>query len=338
MKSSNTTCGCIPQCRILKRCFLFFATISILPFGLIYMLSTNDGSYRISKHYEIENDTFESHTHRMAQKSFPPEMEERIEERMNLRSSRLAEKCSYYGLDVHAASTSWMYNFNVLAGYSPEFLKKTKLVPLNLARKKYPRPSVDELIEAQNGSITFLIVRHPFERLLSAYRDKLQFALPHTFHAALGQKIIRKYREKKYQLKPGKYAIRWPTFGEFAEFLIHEYKAKKELDMHWTPITTFCTPCQVKFDIIAKFETLDEDQQYLIHKASLSHLISPQWKNSGKGKNTADLLKKYYSTLTQRQIREIYEIFKYDFELFGYDPQPYFEMAQADYSTVDSAD
>jgi hypothetical protein len=27
-------------------------------------------------------------------------------------------------------------------------------------------------------------------------------------------------------------------------------------DMHWTPITNFCTPCQVDFDIIMKFETL----------------------------------------------------------------------------------
>lgn len=223
-----------------------------------------------------------------------------------------------------------MYNFNLLAGYSPEFLKKTKLVPLNLARKKYSRPSVDELVEAQNGSVTFLIVRNPFERLLSAYRDKLQFALPHTFHAALGQKIIRKYRQKQYQLKPGKYAIRWPSFSEFTEFLIDEAKAGKELDMHWTPITTFCTPCQVKFDVIAKFETLYEDQQYLIHKAGLTHLIKPERKNIGKGKNTSELLKKYYSTLTPRQIKEIYDIFKFDFELFGYHPETYFEMAQAD--------
>jgi len=27
-------------------------------------------------------------------------------------------------------------------------------------------------------------------------------------------------------------------------------------DMHWAPITHFCTPCQVDFDIIMKFETL----------------------------------------------------------------------------------
>jgi len=35
-----------------------------------------------------------------------------------------------------------MYNFNILAGYSPEFLKKSNAVPLELARKKYPRVTI----------------------------------------------------------------------------------------------------------------------------------------------------------------------------------------------------
>lgn len=93
--------------------------------------------------------------------------------KMQGRSTHLQEKCSFYGLDVHgndtlhkpnpweflinkkhhlvwcnvfkAASTSWMYNFNLLAGYSPQFLKKSNVVPLTLARKKYPRPSVQEV-------------------------------------------------------------------------------------------------------------------------------------------------------------------------------------------------
>lgn len=46
-----------------------------------------------------------------------------------------------------------------------------------------------------NDSISFLIVRHPFERLLSAYRDKIMFAIPHSLHDKLGLKIIRKYRK-----------------------------------------------------------------------------------------------------------------------------------------------
>lgn len=99
-----------------------------------------------------------------------------------------------------AASTSWMYNFNILAGYKPKFLKNSKLVPLNLARRRYPRPSLHALQEALNDSIAFLIVRHPLERLLSAYRDKIQFSLPHTLHRKLGNEIVLKYRKGKQKV------------------------------------------------------------------------------------------------------------------------------------------
>lgn len=93
--------------------------------------------------------------------------------------------------------------------------------------------------------------------------------------------------------------------------------------MHWTPITEFCTPCQVNFDVIAKFETLEDDQKYLIEKADLQKVISPQWKNSGKGKSTKDLVLKYYSELTRTQVEELYEFFRYDFELFNYTYEEY---------------
>ncbi|CAB0028134.1 unnamed protein product [Trichogramma brassicae] len=146
------------------------------------------------------------------------------ERRMNERRKYLAERCSEEGLDrpgndsLHrpnaweflvnrehrliwcnvfkAASTSWMYNFNLLAGYSPQFLKASKAVPVSLARQKYPRPTADELARYLNDSVSFLIVRHPFERLLSAYRDKLEHSLPHTFHSKLGSHIISHYRLK----------------------------------------------------------------------------------------------------------------------------------------------
>jgi chondroitin 4-sulfotransferase 11 len=148
------------------------------------------------------------------------------------------------------------------------------------------------LNNALNTSISFIIVRHPFERLLSAYRDKLQFALPHTFHQKLGNMIVRKFRKPvTYERsdnthhpsmknvhsfqhsKMKKVGSRWPTFPEFVEFLLFEANHNAELDMHWTPIIKFCTPCQVKFDMILKFETLDEDQRYLIEKVILIYLF-----------------------------------------------------------------
>lgn len=96
-----------------------------------------------------------------------------IEERMRQRTERLLQQCNKFGLDVRrndslhkpnsweflvnkryhlvwcnvfkAASTSWMYNFNILAGYSPEFLRKSNIVPLELARKRYQRVTVTQV-------------------------------------------------------------------------------------------------------------------------------------------------------------------------------------------------
>lgn len=152
-----------------------------------------------------------------------------MEARMAFRRRTLKEGCSRYGLDIpgndslhrpnpweflinkqyhiiwcnvfKAASSSWMYNFNILAGYKPTFLQHTNQVALQLARQKYPRPTVNELNTALNDSIAFLIVRHPFERLLSAYRDKLQNALANTYHQKLGFRIIEKYRPGAKKIK-----------------------------------------------------------------------------------------------------------------------------------------
>lgn len=104
---------------------------------------------------------------------------------------------------------------------------------------------------------------------------------------------------------------KWPTFAEFVAFLLDEHRRQAALDMHWTPIAQFCTPCQIRFDIIAKFETLDEDQRYVIARTDLGRFIAPQWKNSGKGHKTPDLNRKYFGQLSNEQIAGLYAMFRY---------------------------
>lgn len=132
------------------------------------------------------------------------------------------------------------------------------------------------------------------------------------------------------QSKQRKLGSRWPTFPEFVNFLLFEATHSASLDMHWTPITTFCTPCQVKFDVILKFDTLEEDQIYLIEKAGLGNVIKPEHKNSGKGKNTNEHLMNQYAQLTKSQVLGLYQIFKYDFELFDYSPDDFIRGALDD--------
>lgn len=120
-----------------------------------------------------------------------------------------------------------------------------------------------------------------------------------------------------------------PTFPEFIDYLIDLHRAGKEFDMHWTPINGFCTPCQVHFDIIMKFETLEEDQNYLIHGRKLERWIRPQWKNPSKGRSkTKSLVREYYSQLSTQQIYQLHEIYRYDFSLFNYTLESYLENAR----------
>lgn len=388
------------QCRAIRRCFLIFTAIALLPLALV-ILVTNEQIYNIQgyegdskktlmeksfryplmllgplkelakratgnrnsgstsyktnrKHKDFENDTKLQTLPDDIIRTLSKGEIEMVEQRMKKRRKLLTEKCSDNRLDVpgneffpkanpweflvnrkyhliwcnvfKAASSSWMYNFNVLAGYTPEFLKKTSEVPLVLARRKYPRVTLEELQEAQNDSITFIIARHPFERLLSAYRDKFVFAVPHSYHDKLGSKIVRTYRKNKVE----RHSPRYPTFSEFVSWLLDEIRKNNFIDMHLVPASKFCTPCLIKFDIIVKFETLEEDQLYLIEKAGLEHVIMPEWKNSGKGRNTLELLQTFYSQLTRKQLNGLYNYYKFDFDIFGYNPTPYFSIVKYD--------
>ncbi|XP_049299683.1 carbohydrate sulfotransferase 11 [Anopheles funestus] len=376
--------------RIIKRLFLFFTTLSVIPLTVLYLITSDhlyrfrqytygaisgngsarqqllqfrapihppDGTIhhlRLVQHRQHAHDRQYHEHHLRNVKNSTINSQYRLDidylkQRMEHRVARLQKKCTEYRLNeskhnykpkaweyliqheyhlvwcnvFKAASTSWMYNFNLMAGYSPQFLRKTKDVPLQLARQKYPRPSVEKLQEAINESISFIIVRHPFERLVSAYKDKIQYALPNSHHHKLGNRIIQKYR-KTVNGKPTT-LLKYPTFSEFVNYLLDEIKHPHyEIDMHWVPVTHFCTPCFFHYDVIAKFETLEEDQNYLISIGHLESVIKPQWKNAGKGAHTNDMLMKFFSELDTAQIRGLYDYYRFDFELFGYSAKEYF--------------
>ncbi|XP_053662061.1 carbohydrate sulfotransferase 11 [Anopheles marshallii] len=377
--------------RIIKRLFLFFTTLSVIPLTVLYLITSDhlyrfrqytygaisgngsarqqllqfrapihppDGAVhhlRLVQHRQHAHDRQNHEHYQRNVKNSTINSQYRLDmdymkQRMEHRVERMQKKCTEYRLNeskhnykpkaweyliqheyhlvwcnvFKAASTSWMYNFNLMAGYSPQFLRKTKDVPLQLARQKYPRPSVEKLQEAINESISFIIVRHPFERLVSAYKDKIQYALPNSHHHKLGNRIIQKYR-KTVNGKPSS-LLKYPTFSEFVNYLLDEIKHPHfEIDMHWVPVTHFCTPCFFHYDVIAKFETLEEDQNYLISIGHLDSVIKPQWKNAGKGAHTNDMLMKFFSELDAAQIRGLYDYYRFDFELFGYSAKGYFK-------------
>ncbi|XP_055591852.1 carbohydrate sulfotransferase 11-like [Uranotaenia lowii] len=233
-----------------------------------------------------------------------------------------------------AASSTWMYYFNILGGYDVRFLQRTRSSPIDLARQRFPRPSTAELNDYLSNTISFLIVREPFERLVSAYRNKLE-GCRNKYYKLLGEQIIKKFRKKA---KDGKSPVKYPkgpTFREFLQFLVSHYKSGGRFDEHWSPVYSFCTPCSINFTLIAKVETFQRDTEYIIRQAGLETLLlnkMPQGKARAianrSTSNTRNLVPRYFSQIDEQLLTEVLEIYQLDFELFGYNSTKYYSYVQ----------
>ncbi|EDV57849.1 carbohydrate sulfotransferase 11 [Drosophila erecta] len=288
---------------------------------------------------------------------YSEELHSRTERELQRRSEHLAAVCDRYKLQekyppnpweffvspghnnlvwcnvFKAASSTWMYYFNILAGYDVKYLQRTETQPLELARKRFPRPELGELMELLPSALSFLFVRDPFERILSAYRNKLE-GNKNTFYKALGNKIVHRYRQRNLG---GPWPRCGPTFEEFVRFLIAEHAAGKRFDEHWAPVYSFCTPCSVNFTIIGKTETFQRDSEFIIRQAGLESLLLglgklPQRKQrkignqARSGIKSEALVERYFADLDRSTLDQLLKIYRIDFELFDYDYRRYYDM------------
>ncbi|XP_053989738.1 carbohydrate sulfotransferase 11-like [Hylaeus volcanicus] len=238
-----------------------------------------------------------------------------------------------------AGSTTWIYNLCLLMNVPEEELNSGKEQISTIARRVIPELEYPAADKALKVTKKLLVVRHPFERLLSAYRDKLENSVAGREHGTLhfyrkyGSKIVQKYRERNYTEPTKDQVIRLegipspagiePTFREFVQYLINTDLASYG-DDHWMPYYLFCTPCIVDYDIIAKVETMWRDQIYTIHKLGLQKVIKPRWRHSG-GHSSASRI--YFSQLNKDMVQKLYGKFKLDFDLFDYSPDDYYQYA-----------
>ncbi|KAI5636389.1 sulfotransferase family domain-containing protein [Phthorimaea operculella] len=235
-----------------------------------------------------------------------------------------------------AASSFWLYKFNILGGYDKKFLSKSRYTPLTLARRKFARPSEEELRDAISnpGVVSLLVVREPFVRLLSAYRDKLENITP-PFYRKIAKAIIAKHRKKATNTL-GPIRSFGPTFYEFVAYLIENHRTKNvDFDEHWSPYYQFCTPCAANFSVIAKVETLARDSAYVIQQIGVAHLLNSKAttdrrtrlrkiiNKSKDGRNTTTLLRHYFKQIDDKMLTDLLEIYGTDFEMFGYDSEVY---------------
>jgi len=231
-----------------------------------------------------------------------------------------------------AASTFLLKKFLLIApsrSYDKESVQHLEAQANVLARKEFGY--LDSWTKYPNfttNGMTMIFVRHPFERLLSAFRDKLEdpSVQGHKFNEYYfnkhGRRIVMHYRKNHN-------AITGPTwkYPRFSEFL--DYVLGKDLrydDEHWSPFFKECTPCHINFTFVGHFETLYSDLHLLANKTGLA-----QWDDKNDYFQSATHRKvseEYFATVEKEAIRKLYKRYKLDFELFGYSPDEYIKMGK----------
>ncbi|XP_051165433.1 carbohydrate sulfotransferase 11-like [Leptopilina boulardi] len=242
-----------------------------------------------------------------------------------------------------SGSTTWIYNLCLLMNVSDEKLSNGKEQISSIARRVIPELEYPEAEEALRKTAKLLVVRHPFERLLSAYRDKLENSVAGREHGTLhfyekyGKIIVQKYRDKNLHPIQANQVIRKkdtpapagiePTWREFIDYLINT-DLGSYADDHWMPYYLYCTPCLLNYDFIAKVETLWNDQLFTIYKLKLDEKIKPHWRHSNGQTNASKI---YFSQLNKDMVYKLYKKFQLDFELFDYSPDEYFNYATSQF-------
>lgn len=165
---------------------------------------------------------------------------------------------------------------------------------------------------------TFLFVRHPFERLVSAYRNKFVQPFPDDlrFQKEVGVKIIQKYR------KNSTITNNTCTFTEFVQFVIDKTarEGSHKLNEHWQPHSDLCSICYARFDFIGKYETLVEDSRIILNNINANNSLAfPENRTDNYKIKTAEIYKQYMRALPKEYIIKLYNIYKNDFDAFGYE-------------------
>ncbi|KAI8771907.1 carbohydrate sulfotransferase 11 [Biomphalaria glabrata] len=227
-----------------------------------------------------------------------------------------------YCLIPKVASTTWRRIFLLLSGYA-SVENITSILPNEIydkSNKYLKRLSVytkEEIEYRVDNYFKFVFVREPYERLLSAFRNKFLVNTNSSsyFKGRFGKKIIKNYRFEP-ESDPDGNGVK---FSEFVDYLLDK-KRKIAMNEHWETFYKMCAPCKIKYDFVGKMESMLSDTDFVLSQISPEikfHLPSRTELRYSHNK-TSDFMKDFYRQLSRHSIFKLYQMYRNDFLLFNY--------------------
>ncbi|XP_077862472.1 carbohydrate sulfotransferase 8-like isoform X2 [Saccoglossus kowalevskii] len=226
---------------------------------------------------------------------------------------------------IHKVATSnWRRVLMVLAGdvKNESQVGKDHYLAYTSKHKPLKTFSPAERLRRIHTYKKFFFVRHPFERLVSAFRDKFEMGVAHEewWYMKTFGVPIKKWAHPEMSARELDAQKTKVTFEEFIGY-VTAFANTKQIDMHWDQYHRLCRPCDIDYDIIGKYETLDRDTNFVLHEIGVYDIVHfPTTKLNNHNTHTSvTSIDSYMSQLSPTVYQNLKEVYSLDFEMFGYD-------------------
>jgi hypothetical protein len=228
---------------------------------------------------------------------------------------------------VHkGGSTTWktlLANISSNGNISNDMIE---ILSVHSNMNKYGIKMVDYSDKYENYT-KLLIVRNPLDRLVSGYLDKMHSSI--SKFPKIQQSIIKQYR------KDNSTNSTYPTFEEYVAMLLNE-SDKANMNFHWSPYVHRCGICGINYDFILRIETMQHDMPmffssvYSESNPVVQDLLNTldgsetfQYNQRTSDENPAQITShkknELFSSLAKDTVMNIYDKYKEDFVIPGYD-------------------
>ena len=119
---------------------------------------------------------------------------------------------------------------------------------------------VKKTLDHPGSSINFIILRHPYHRLIATYLQNIKgnMDLPLREHVCVQSQLGNRR----------KISCNFISFTRFIDYVIKDSHTPNQMNPYWAPISSTCPVCSPDIDwhFILNFEDFDESQWYMIEQ------------------------------------------------------------------------
>ena len=119
------------------------------------------------------------------------------------------------------------------------------------------------------------------------------------------------------------------TFSITSLFFQHVLGPGEDLDIHVRPQWHQCDPCHIRYDFIGKLDTAEEDTRHILRRLGLRRDPLREDRHEANSESSSESTVRLVCQLPRDLVKELIELYRFDFEAFGYDAEKYLQCSGA---------